>query len=95
MPDAVSWLWPLSCRNFAGGYAGLRRTLRRPVCGIFALFAHFLTDLREFLLAVDFGRAAVFGGEAFEEGAPVYEARLVDDLVDRELRGREQLFGLG
>ena len=29
------------------------------------------------------------GGEAFEEGAPVYEARLVDDLVDRELRGRE------
>ena len=54
-----------------------------------------LPHLREFLLAVDFGRAAVFGGEAFEEGAPVYEARLVDDLVDRELRGREQLFGLG
>ena len=26
---------------------------------------------------------------------PVYEARLVDDLVDRELRGREQLFSLG
>ena len=41
------------------------------------------------------GVAAVFGGKALEERAPVDETRLVDDLVDGELGRGEQLLGLG
>ena len=41
------------------------------------------------------GGAAVFGGKALEECAPVDEPRLVNDLVDGELGRGEQLLGLG